>query len=151
MKNANNKPYSTQLSDITSRLFGNCQLKETRHASNYGVSIVEFRCIKILSKHKQLTVNQLARQMALTSSRITRIIDNLIKKQLVTRTGEQTDRRIFNLALSPKGERLSTEMIQSYTKIHEEILTNIPTEYQQPMIKILTQLNSSIEKWLEKE
>ena len=150
MTNNNNKPYSIQLSEITTRLFANCQEKETKHASKYGVSVVESRCIKILYDHNQLTVNQLAKQMSLTSSRITRIVDNLVTKQLVIRESGHDDRRIFNLFLSEKGKKLAEALIENYTTIHEEILNNIPEEYQQPMIVILTHLNNAIEKLLKK-
>ena len=146
-----NKYYPTQLSDITSRLFTNCQEKEARHVAKYGVSIVEFRSMRILYQYKKLTVNQLAQKMSLTSSRITRIIDGLVNKQIVIRTTGEKDRRVFYLSLTPKGEKLANDLIQDHNRIHEEILNNIPVESHQSMIEILKQLNKAVEVWLEEE
>ena len=151
MSENNKESTPVQLAEIISRLFTNCQEKEARHVAKYGISIVEFRCIRILYEHKKLTVNKLAQQMSLTTSRITRIIDNLVKKHFVYREGGQIDRRIYNLFLTSRGKRLAGEMIQNYTKMHEEILNNISSEYKQPMIEILMQLNNAVEKWLRME
>ena len=146
-----NQSLSVQLADITSRLFANCQEKEARHCSKFGVSIVEFRCLKILHEHEQLTVNQLAHEMSLTSSRITRIIDGLVSKQLVQRVGGVSDRRIYNLFLTPKGKKLTAELIQNYLKIHKEILDSIPATSQQQMVETLLKLNDALEQWLKSE
>ncbi len=144
-----NRPISIQLADITSKLFNNCQAKEMRYATKHGVSIVEFRCLKILHESEELTVNQLAAKMSLTSSRITRIIDNLVSKELVHRVSSLNDRRIYNLSLTLKGNELAIKMIHDYTKIHENILNAIPSDYQKSMIHALINLNEAVEKWLK--
>jgi len=149
MPNKDN-PSPVDLSTIISRLFVNCTEKETRHAQKFGVSIVEFRCLRILYEQKTLTVNQLAQKMSLTSSRVTRIIDGLVEKKLVNREGGEADRRIYNLSLTTSSMKLTAKMIQEYYKMHSEILNNIPVEIQQQMLDMLTQLNCSVEKWLQK-
>ncbi|UCE07343.1 MAG: MarR family transcriptional regulator, partial [bacterium] len=145
----NNKPYSVELAEITSLLFANCNEKEARHATKYGVSIVESRCIRKLREKKQLTVNQMAQEMSLTSSRVTRIIDSLVAKKMVVRESGANDRRVYNLSLTPKGEKLANDLIQDHIKIHEQIINNVPEKYHHLMIEILQQLNKAVEAWLE--
>lgn len=150
MPNQTDKVYSIELAEITSLLFANCNEKEARHATKYGVSLVESRCIRKLHENKQLTVNQLAREMSLTSSRVTRIIDGLVAKKVVIRTSGENDRRVYNLSLTPKGEKLANDLIQDHIKIHEEIINNIPEKYHPTLIEILQHLNKAVEDWLEK-
>jgi len=150
MPDQNNKPYSVELAEITSLLFVNCNEKEARHAAKYGVSIVESRCVRTLHEKKQLTVSQLAQEMSLTSSRVTRIIDGLVAKKMVFRESGEKDRRVYNLSLTPKGEKLANELIKDHIKIHEEIINNIPKQYHQIMIEILQHLNKAVENWLKK-
>ena len=150
MPDQNNKLYSVELAEITSLLFANCNEKEARHAAKYGVSTVESRCIRKLYEKKQLTVNQMAREMSLTSSRVTRIIDGLVAKKMVVRESGENDRRIYNLSLTPKGEKLANDLIQDHVKIHEEIIKKNPEEYHHSMIEILKKLNEAVESWLEK-
>ncbi len=79
------KSYSIQLVETTSLLFVNCNEKEFRHAVKYGLSALEFRCVRKLLEKGQLTVNQMAQKLSLASSRVTRIIDGLAAKKLVNR------------------------------------------------------------------
>jgi len=148
MSENSDKFYAIQLSNIISQLFTNCQDKETRYVAKFGISLVEFRCIRILYENQSLTVNQLAHQMSLTSSRITRIIDGLVQKRLVLRESGQTDRRIYNLSLTKSGNKLAQEMIQDYAKMHEDILKSIPEENHPTMIKMLNLLNVAVKKWI---
>jgi len=148
MPDQNNKPYSVELAEITARLFSNCNEKEIRHAAQYGVSIGEFRCLRSLFHKNEPTVNQMAQEMSITSSRVTRIVDGLVAKKLVRRITGETDRRIFNLSLTPKGEKIAAELVQKHIKIHEEIICQIPEDSHQLMIEILGQLNRAVEDWL---
>ncbi len=145
------KMESAKLADIIGRLFVNCNEKENRHVAKYGVSIVEFRCLRTLYEHESLTVNQLAQKMSLTSSRVTRIVDGLVRRELVNRETGETDRRVYNLSLTNAGDNLAKKLIQNYNKIHEQIMKNIPLEYQSSMIQVLEQLNHAVEDWLSTE
>lgn len=145
------KSIPVALAEITSRLFANCNEKELLHAAKYGISTVEFRCIRILAEKMQLNVNQMAHEMSLTSSRVTRIVDGLVAKKLVRRVSDKNDRRVFNLFLTPKGEKLAQQCIADHIKIHEEIIGYIPAEYHQSMIQLLELLNQAVEAWLSKQ
>lgn len=151
MSELQSKLDSMRLADIIGRLFVNCNEKENRHVAKYGVSIVEFRCLRTLHEYDSLTVNQVAQKMSLTSSRVTRIVDGLVRKKLVNRETGETDRRVYNLSLTGKGRDLAKKLILNYNKIHEQIMLNIPEEYQSSMIQVLEQLNHAVEDWLSSE
>ncbi|MEE4310466.1 MAG: MarR family transcriptional regulator [candidate division KSB1 bacterium] len=146
--NPKDQKHASQLADITSLLFTNCQAKELQHAEKYKVSIMQFRCLRILHSFKTLTVNQLANEMHLTSGRITRIVDGLVKKRLVHRNIDEHDRRYFHLTLTPEGKKLTSEMIDDYHNIHREIIANVPDESRATLIEMLTILNTAVEDWL---
>lgn len=144
------KPTSLLLAELTSELFSNCSEKEARYTSQFNVSVVEAKALRTLFEHESLTVNQLASELNLTSSRVTRICDNLVKKNLLIREIDDNDRRIFNLSLTEKGKKLTSDLIEGYRKIHEEILESIPEEYHQEMLHALELLNNAVIAWLEK-
>jgi DNA-binding MarR family transcriptional regulator len=143
-------PDCVQIADLIALLFTNCQEKESRFIAEHEVSVVEFRCMRILYEFEQLTVNQLAEKMSLTSSRITRIIDGLVSKKIVNRELSQTDRRFYDLSLTGKGIKLVKKLNEAYAKIHKEILSIIPDEYYDSMLEGITQLNNAVERWLNK-
>ena len=142
--------HSIELAEITSLLFSNCNEKEARLAAKFGVSSVESRCLRILFQQKELTVNQLAQELSLTSSRITRIVDGLVDKQLVQRSAGEKDRRVFHISLTATGEKLSADLHDDHIKIHTEIINNIPEKYHRTMFELLEKLNEAVEQWLEK-
>ena len=142
---------SVELADIISMLFANCQIKENIHASQFGVSIVEFRCLRILYRNADITVNQLAKKMSLTSSRITRIVDGLVKKDFVHRISGKNDRRIYHLSLSRRGKLITQDMIERYVAMHEEILSTVPVAEQKEMLRFLHSLNKAVTIWLNKQ
>jgi DNA-binding MarR family transcriptional regulator len=139
-----------QIADLIALLFTNCQKKESRFVAKHEVSVVEFRCMRILYEFEQLTVNQCAEKMSLTSSRITRIIDGLVSKKIVNREISKTDRRFYDLSLTTKGIKLVKKINEDYAKIHKEILSTIPDEYYDSMLEGITQLNNAVERWLNK-
>ena len=149
--NKEKKALGEQLVEITSDLFAKCGEKEHRHAAKYGVSSVEFRCIRVLLYHQVLTVNQLAKKMSLSSSRVTRIVDGLVDKKYVLRDPDPVDRRIFNISLSKDGKAIGQNLVKSYRKIHNGILSQIPEQDREKMIQMLKALDTAITRWLENE
>ena len=143
-------PDCVQIADLITLLFNNCQEKESRFVAEHEVSVVEFRCMRILNEFEQLTVNQVAEKMSLTSSRITRIIDGLVSKQIVLREISSKDRRFFDLSLTTKGKKLIKQLNEEYANIHKEILSAIPEQNHKSMFDGITQLNNAVEKWLNK-
>ena len=145
---SNKKINSKELSNITALLFNNCQEKEVIHASRFAVSVVEFKCLKTILDSKKLTVNQLAKEMSLTSGRITRLIDGLVDKGFVTRESGKEDRRKYFLSLTKKGEKISNELVKGHLIIHQQILEKIDEKYHRSMIKGLELLSNAVESWL---
>lgn len=134
---------------LIAELFSHCQEKEARLVNRFTVSIADSRSLRILGEHRVLTVNHLAQCMALSSSRVTRIIDRLVAKKLVRRESDPSDRRIFNLSLTPAGEQIARALDAEYKKIHEEILALLPPESQSSIFDSLKLLNQAVSTWLK--
>jgi len=151
METENSKPLSVLIADLTFRLLSNCQKKEAGFASRFDISVASFRCLRHLHEHQEATVKQLAENMNLSSSRLTRIIDGLVKNQLVKRTEHQTDRRIFIISLTQKGKELADELYNNFNKLHEEIFSAIPSAKQEQIVESITEMLNSLDLWFEKD
>ena len=53
-----------------------------------------------------LTVKEIAENLEVTSGAVTQLIDELVKKEFVTRSEDKTDRRIIRVALSKKTQAI---------------------------------------------
>ena len=90
-----------QMADLTYELLENCQLKIERTAEKLHLTVAEFKLLRSIKNEELLSAGSLAKRMQLSSSRITRIIDGLVKKGLVTKGADGRDRRIVEIHLTP--------------------------------------------------
>jgi DNA-binding MarR family transcriptional regulator len=88
--------------------------------------------------------------MKLSPSRSTRIIDTLVQKGYMKREIEQSDRRNMSLFLSRRGKILTNKLNKAFIEIHSEILKDIDVSQHESLITAMGNLNSAVEKWLQK-
>lgn len=145
-----NNQYAEKLANVTFNLLANCQEKEVRLAELHGLTQAEFRCLRLFGTDESLNNKQIAERMNLSPSRLTRIIDGLVKKEYILREINPNDRRNMIVELSKKGQALVTQLNKAYINIHSEILEDIDPDQHLPLITAMNQLLSALEKWLAK-
>ncbi len=141
---------AARLADLTFTLLANCQEKEDRLAEQYGLTQAEFRCLRLFGTDECLNNKHIAERMKLSPSRLTRIIDGLVKKEYIMREIDINDRRNMRVSLSEKGKLLVNKLNQAYINIHKEILEDIEDQQHKPLITAMTHLLSALEKWIAK-
>ncbi len=141
---------ANQLADLTYSLLGKCQEKEVRLASQYGLTQAEFRCLRLFNTNETINNKHIAERMNLSPSRLTRIIDGLVKKGYISREIDNSDRRNMKVCLSPKGEDIVQLLNTSYVGIHQELLGDIDSSQHKQLISAMTSLLSALDKWTSK-
>ena len=138
-----------RLANLTFSLLANCQEKEVRLAELHGLTQAEFRCLRLFGTDESLNNKQIAERMNLSPSRLTRIIDGLVKKQYINREIDPNDRRNMRVTLSRRGKLLVHQLNMAYVDIHNEILQDIEVSQHEPLITAMEHLLSALEKWLQ--
>ncbi len=84
-----------------------------RRFNEIGVDITVDQWVVLLELHKHGTQNQVAlcELCCKDAPTITRIIELLVKKELITREGCKEDRRRFNISLNKKGKALIQKLL----------------------------------------
>ena len=139
------------LANLTFNLLANCQEKEIHLAELHGLTQAEFRCLRLFGSDESLNNKTIAERMSLSPSRLTRIIDGLVKKEYINREIDPNDRRNMRVALSNKGRSLVNQLNKAYVDIHHEILQDIDPSQHEQLITAMTHLLEAIEKWLAKK
>jgi DNA-binding MarR family transcriptional regulator len=111
-----------RLADLTLGLVGCCQSKQEEIAVRANLSLSEFKCLRAFRRDTEMSVKDIAHRMNLTSSRLTRIIDGLVKKRFVTRHIDPDDRRIINVRLTKQGEIVARKVSNDCTHVYEQVL-----------------------------
>jgi DNA-binding MarR family transcriptional regulator len=141
---------ASRLANLTFSLLANCQEKEVHLAELHGLTQAEFRCLRLFGTDESLNNKTIAERMNLSPSRLTRIIDGLVKKKYIRRDIDPNDRRNMKVNLSKKGKALVQQLNKAYVDIHEEILLDIDPSQHEQLIVAMTHLLEALEKWLEK-
>jgi len=139
-----------RLANLTFNLLANCQEKEVRLAEVHGLTQAEFRCLRLFGKDENLNNKQIAERMKLSPSRLTRIIDGLVKKEYINREIDPNDRRNMRVTLSKKGKLLVQQLNKAYVDIHNEILEDIEESQHEALITAMEHLLSALENWLKR-
>lgn len=88
------------------------RLRNAQHLKSWGITQEQFNVLRILRGQdgKAITVKEVTARMLDKSSNTSRIVDRLLKKELVTRTECPHDRRLVDLIISDKGQKLLAEI-----------------------------------------
>ena len=139
-----------RLANLTFSLLAGCQEKEAWLAEQHGLFQAEFKCLRLFGSDESLNNTQISKRMNLSPSRLTRIIDGLVKKGYMQRAIDPNDRRNMIVTLSRRGKILTNKLNRAFVEVHEEILQDIDVTQHEPLISAMENLHLAIEKWLQK-
>lgn len=86
------------------------------------------------------TAQELAREMAVDAGSMTRLIDRLESKGLVTRLRSETDRRVVNLGLTAAGEAVVQHVPQVLAEVNNHYLRGFDDADWRQLRKLLNRM-----------
>lgn len=100
--------------------------------NDFDITIDQWSILKILYQEDPMTHKELSERSGKDQPTLTRIIDNIIKKKLVTRVEHPNDRRSLQICLTEAGDKKVEELspkiasirMKAWEKLSEEDFTN---------------------------
>jgi DNA-binding MarR family transcriptional regulator len=88
------------------------QGEHLRAIEESGLTMTQFKGLLIL-RHREgaQPVGELAEALGLSVAAVSRAVEALVKRRLVTRAADEVDRRVRRVAISAKGEALANALI----------------------------------------
>ncbi len=105
----------------------------------------ELRCLGLFGEERYLTAKGIALKMNVVKSRVSKIIDGLIRKKLVQSIKDPEDSRISLLSLTPEGQQKLHDINSFSKKIHDRVLSQMAPDQRQAMLTNLDILKASME------
>ena len=93
-----------------------------------NLGIGQLKTLFFISNRGTTTTGKLATALKVTPTNVTGIIDRLLEKGLITRTGDPDDRRVLVLRTTPKGDELVAELRQKRRERMTEIFNRLNDE-----------------------
>jgi DNA-binding MarR family transcriptional regulator len=107
--------------------------------SKEDVSVAQWVVLRTLYDHDQATLNQLAQLIGLDKSTVSRMIDRLVLRELVSRS-EGNDRRSLGLSLTPVARKLVPKLAKLADENDESFFNSLPVKQRQKFLATIKQL-----------
>jgi DNA-binding MarR family transcriptional regulator len=107
----------------------NLLMREARRSiDRWQLTLPQFDVLAELARagDRGFTFIELSRLLLVTSGNLTGIVDRLERDQLVRRESDPTDRRVIRIQLTPRGRRLTDEMLPAHADDIEAVLAAFP-------------------------
>ena len=108
-----------QLKDLIEKIF--ISYRETFSDSKeilekYSIGLAHHKVIHLLSMYKGITISGLLKKLKITKQSLNRVLQDLIKLEIVVFEKDDQDTRIKHVFLNKKGERIFNEIFESQKK-----------------------------------
>ncbi len=126
--------------------YGRC---EEMCLAQQGVTVAQAYSLLTLPPAGQITMNELSTKMELASSTMTRMIDQLVTKELVQRQRDEEDRRVVWVKLTAKGQRVRRTLDEAQRELFQGSLNEISEEERAGILHALKSLNDLFETGMQ--
>jgi DNA-binding MarR family transcriptional regulator len=119
---------------------------EWRKKPMLGIKGSEVRvllCIDRLNheSHPLITVSEISRRLSVTSPSVTEFIKNLSSKGYVVRCVDSNDKRVVDIKLTDKGEKIVQKINNYFTALFSGLIERLGQEQSNILIELLDQVN----------
>lgn len=114
-------------------------------SERFNLPDAELRCLTLFGEERYLTSKGIAYKMNLVKSRVSRIIEGLLRKKLIQRFKDPEDSRVSLLSLTPDGQRKLDEINSFMEDIHSRVLQQMVPEQRKAVLTNLEILKASME------
>jgi DNA-binding MarR family transcriptional regulator len=134
-----------QFQELITKLFQCCQERMQYQCERFQLPDAELRCLVLFGEERYLTAKGIALKMNVVKSRVSKIIDGLIRKKLIQSIKDPEDSRVSLLSLTSNGQKKLYEINSFLKGLHAEVLSQMAPDQRQAMLTNLDILKASME------
>lgn len=144
----NNTPTKTSSDLKTLEEFGqfrrNLNLLFTNALRTLGLGVKQALILRFLSKRGKASLAELSRDTFTDPAGMTRVISALLKQEVIYQKEHATDKRRWEMALTPRGKKLADDVEKLYARLSERVFEGISTKEKNSFTKTLQKLSLSL-------
>jgi DNA-binding MarR family transcriptional regulator len=104
------------------------------------VTVAEWVVMREMFDDKETSPGVLAERMGMTRGGVSKLVDRLVKKKLISRRDRSDDRRFQSIALTPAGRRLIPHLADLADQNDEEFFQPLSTRERAALIAAMKKL-----------
>ena len=120
--------------------------------AQFGITASQGYALLAIPMGCDTSMNELSRVMRLAKSTMTRMVDNLVTKDLVQRRQRwqnDQDRRYVRLTLTARGEQLQRALKEARRELQRQVLEELQKGDRPAILDALEKLNDAVEKTMQ--
>lgn len=110
------------------------------YAHNFGLSVSQWKILPIIGYYGPMSAKMVGERTSLEPEKVTRAVDQLVTRNLVSRRGDPKDRRRIVLSLAAKGRNVFTQSERFRSAIEAEFLSALQPKEKEAFRLILDKL-----------
>ena len=134
-----------QFRNLVLRLFQCCQERMQYQCDRFGLPDAEIRCLLLFGEERYLTAKGIAYKLNVVKSRVTKIVEGLIRKKLLQKIQDPEDSRIVLLSLTAKGQAKLKAINSFMLDFNSQVLRTIHPDQRSDLLNNLELLRISME------
>lgn len=115
-----------EVGEMVRKLVRMFQLFERDQIKVHGFTTSQCYTLLEIARAGTVTMNDLSERMNLSSSTMTRILDNLVRDGYILRQRSDSDRRVVIVALTAQGEASAAKLNDSVNAYYRKVIESIP-------------------------
>jgi DNA-binding MarR family transcriptional regulator len=148
-KMENTRDFAVKVRRLIDRIVRNNEIYDHACLNFFGVTTSQGSTILSFPPEGALTMNELSSLVGVDSSTMTRMVDQLVDKNLVLRKADDQDRRLVLVILTESGVNVQKALKEALQEFYKESLDEIPPVERESIIASLERLSASISRGLE--
>lgn len=117
--------------------------QEEFYKAGYDITLDQWLVLKKIHDVDKINQVELAEALFKDKASITRILSLLLKKKLIKKT-EDSDKRAFNLSLTPSGSQFYADLLIIVNKLRKQYTESISAAEQAELKRLLTKIIDNI-------
>lgn len=142
-------PFSSVEQEATLAIMRTSDLLENRLARllrEYGLTSSQYNVLRILrGEGKPMPCLEVAARMVQVAPAITRVVDQLLALNFITKMQSAEDRRVFTVQLKPAGAQLLAKLDQPVLNLHASLLSGVSQRELKNLIQTLEAVRAAID------
>jgi DNA-binding MarR family transcriptional regulator len=102
--------------------------------STSGTTVAQCHLLLGIEETQPTTITDLADELELDRSTISRTVEGVVDMGLVTREADSSDRRCFNLILTPEGKQTVAEIHRENDRYFSRLLASVPKSRRKQIV-----------------
>lgn len=121
-----------------------CSEARQTFVQQLGISQARWQLLMLVERHGEISHATLQQQLSLDGATITRLVKQFEAEGVVHRRLDPQNNRYTLVSLTPSGHVITAEMHANHRAFQTRLLSGIPREEQEGMLRVLEQLRANI-------